>query len=303
MKVSVCIAHHNEANSLLYTVMSFINELHRRDIDHEIIIADNNSEGVHKEYLDRWFINGLEGAPVKIVNSEKMGTVPTFQRAAKEATGDILLFSDQHILVGYDYFDQQLPLLSDNTPLVYARCGFYNWPYLSKDAIYHSIFSTTDLREHFSGKPSDDKPYAVLASQLGAPMVLRKHFEEIGGFGSCYENVGGYGAEELMLPIKTNMFGKIALFNPNTCYIHASVPRGAGGSRRRGDSLCVTAYALGGEEYFNQIYDVWKDEVVATREELIADAKPEYEFLKANAKKGFFEAVKDFGGGVTRILE
>ena len=301
MKVSVCIAHINEPQSLFFTAMGLTQELHRNHIDHEIIISDNGSTETALKFMKTW--ETLDGyydhikSPITFTSCDKHGTIPNWQHCASLATGDVLMFCDQHILVAYDFFEKQLALLTEENPVLYACCGFWDWVFYGSRPIYHYSFAPDDLKNFFVYDIEEKEPYPILTSQFGAVLVLKSHYDQIGGLGRCFDEVGGYTAEETMLPVKTRMFGKTPLFNPQTCYIHAPLPyrNTAGNNRNRPESLCVAAYALGGEQPFQLACEKWH--IAPERiDHLRNEAQPERDFLEKNAVKSYAQVLGEWHG-------
>ena len=93
--ISIIIPTYNRANLLPLTLDSFLAQDYPRD-RYEIIVADNNSTDTTREVAARYF--GNSAVPVKYIFEERQGVHYARNSAAKQASGDILYFTDDDMV-------------------------------------------------------------------------------------------------------------------------------------------------------------------------------------------------------------
>jgi glycosyltransferase involved in cell wall biosynthesis len=93
--VSIIIPTYNRANLLSLTLDSFLAQDYPQD-RYEIIVADNNSTDNTREVAARYFDN--LAVPVKYIFEERQGVHFARNSAAKQASGDILYFTDDDMV-------------------------------------------------------------------------------------------------------------------------------------------------------------------------------------------------------------
>ena len=83
-------------------------------------------------------------------------------------------------------------------------------------------------------------------------LIKKQLFIKIGMFGDCFLKYGGYGAEELMLALKTKMFGGKTIFN-NEVFFHHSILKKFCGKKLRAQNKMIAAYILDGKDYMLKV--------------------------------------------------
>lgn len=93
--ISIIIPTYNRANLLTLTLDSFLAQDYPQD-RYEIIVADNNSTDTTREAAARYVSNAA--VPVKYIFEERQGVHYARNSAAKQASGDILYFTDDDMV-------------------------------------------------------------------------------------------------------------------------------------------------------------------------------------------------------------
>jgi polypeptide N-acetylgalactosaminyltransferase len=192
-KVSIIIIFNNEVKSvLLRTIHSVINRT-PQELLHEIILVNDNSE--NEELYEPLQLYVEENFPkkVKIKNlTERKGLIVTRLEGARDATGEVLVFFDSHVEVGYNWLPPLLEPIAINRRLATVPViddfdsqtfeVFQNPPFGSRGGIdwwlvWHTF--TRYLPEHVS--PIKPFPTPVM---LGCAFAIDRKFflEELGGY-------------------------------------------------------------------------------------------------------------------------
>ena len=204
--VSVIIIFHNEVKSvLLRTVHSVINRT-PSELLHEIILVNDNSDhaelyGPMQEYVRENF-----HGRVKIKNlSERKGLIVTRLEGAKDAQGEVLVFFDSHVEVGYNWLPPLLDPIARNRRLATVPIVddfdsqtfevFSNDPHGSRGGIdwwlvYHMFprYQSQDI------DPVKPFPTPIM---LGCAFAIDRKFflEELGGYDEGFEVWNGENYE------------------------------------------------------------------------------------------------------------
>lgn len=116
--VTVIIIFYNEVRSvLLRTIHSVINRT-PPELLHEVILVNDNSDNAELyEPLQTYVDENFKGK-VKIKNlKERKGLIVTRLEGARDATGEVLVFFDSHIEVGYNWLPPLLDPIAMNRRL------------------------------------------------------------------------------------------------------------------------------------------------------------------------------------------
>lgn len=252
---SVIIAHLDDSIELYYTLWDLFKELD--DFDYEIIIVDNGSDEVYhlasiENYLKR--ISACHNVKLFKYN-EFQGTVPPWQFGIEKAVGEYLIIIDSHVTVSSGYFKKQYEVLKNDKDIkvLYSASCFTDY---GKDMSFNYRFEKDKLELNFLNlsQVSQEKLSEPLISQMGCVIVDREFFVKIGMFGKCFFKYGGYGAEELMLAFKVQMFGGKVVFNREVFFHHSILDKHSGKKLKLQNKM-MAAYILDGEDYMLEVFD------------------------------------------------
>jgi glycosyltransferase involved in cell wall biosynthesis len=110
-KIAVAICTHNRASSLERTLESLVNQSGINDIDWELLLIDNNSSDTTPEVAERF----TDRLPLRYVFEGTQGLSAARNRALKEFSGELLVFTDddvvldQHWLAAYFRAAKEFP--------------------------------------------------------------------------------------------------------------------------------------------------------------------------------------------------
>lgn len=262
MTFSFIIAHLNNESELYYTLWDLFKELD--GFEYEIIIVDNGSEKENFEKVEKYVdkINNYHN--IKLFKyTEFQGTVPPWQYGAEKAIGEYLVFIDSHVTTCRDYFKKQYEVLKNDKEIkvLFSASCFTNY---GIDVSYNYRFDKDNLSLSFLklNEVSQEHLSEPLVSQMGCVIVEREFFIKIGMFGKCFLKYGGYGAEELMLSLKTKMFGGKTVFNRDV-FFHHSILDKVGGKKLKLQNKAIAAYILDGYNYMMEVINNQPEDVSA----------------------------------------
>ena len=254
LKFSVIIAHLNNSAELYYTLWDLFKELN--DFNYEIIVVDNGSKREEYDYIKEYIDKMKEGHNIKLFHyDEYQGTVPPWQYGIKQASGEYLIIIDSHVTVCKDYFKKQYEVLKEDKEIkvLYSSSCFNYYNYEKTSRYYNFKIDNLDL--HFVNYDLGERNFnEPLVSQMGCVIVNRKFFTDIGMWGNCFLKYGGYGAEELILAVKTKMFGGKTIFNKDV-FFHHSILKKFCGKKLRFQGKAVAAYILDGKDYMLKVIE------------------------------------------------
>lgn len=261
MTFSFIIAHLDNESELYYTLWDLFKEMD--GFEYEIIIVDNGSDDTSyikaKKYIER--IANYHN--IKLFKyTEFQGTVPPWQYGAKKATGEYLVFIDSHVTTCRDYFKKQYEVLKDKSiKVLFSASCFTSY---GVDVSYTYRFEPDKLGLSFLklNEVSQEHLSEPLISQMGCVIVEREFFIKIGMFGDCFLKYGGYGAEELMLSLKTKMFGGKTVFNRDVFFHHSFLDK-IGGRKLKLQNKAIAAYILDGYDYMLEVINNQPEDVSA----------------------------------------
>jgi len=260
---------------LYYTLWDLFKEL--EDFDYEIIVTDNSCIEGNIETI-KYFIDKMAVYQnIKLFQyTEYQGTVPPWQFGISKATGQYLILIDGHVTVSKDYFKKQYKILKDSmikdsTIKVLWSASCFNG--YSGDKSNYYYFNKDILSLAFANYCDETEP---LVSQMGCVIVEREFFLKIGMFGNCFLKYGGYGAEELMLALKTKMFGGRTFFNKDVFFHHSILSKGPGGKKLKLQNKAIAAYILDGYDYMIEVINNQPTDIINLldekgRQELIVE--------------------------------
>ena len=101
MDVSVIIATYNRAEILRETLASLA-ALAPRGLAHEVLVVDNNSSDHTRDVVESF----ADRAPVRYLREERQGKNFALNAAIEPARGELLVFTDDDVLVPPDWLDR-----------------------------------------------------------------------------------------------------------------------------------------------------------------------------------------------------
>lgn len=117
--VSVCICSHNRAD-LLHQTLCRLAEAHRpADVRFEVVVVDNCSTDRTAEVLKQ----AADALPITAVREETLGLSHARNAAVRAATGDLLLWTDDDVLVGSSWIESYVRAAMD-----YPDVAFFGGP-------------------------------------------------------------------------------------------------------------------------------------------------------------------------------
>lgn len=207
MSFSVCIASRGPDIGLWMTLSSVV----RAHPSAELCVCINGRPwGEREQLLSDW------GA--KIVHSEDALTPPAARnRSATLATGDTLLFLDDHVLVGSDVFQPIQGRL-----LHFSYTTGPRSPYR-----YFHFYSIASMVEgDYRRSPHRHNPYRCASGPHGAMLISHAAWETLGGYWPDYI---GFGGEEASFNLYAWSRGIETWLDPSVIIHHYSARSGARG--------------------------------------------------------------------------
>lgn len=259
MKISICIPSRAPVLGLWATICAAANDL--GNIEHEFIVVINGRSAEDEELfiLHQW-----PDSHVRIIHhAEVLSPTDARNLAASHATGEFLVFLDDHCIVAPGWF--QRVLFNDKDILHSALSGA---PGRSK--VYHFIRNDDQLiTGRYAQAPKYSKTYRVLSAQAAGFAVRRSTWEHIGGYGNHFD---GYGGEEAFLNIKAQMLGHEVWLDPEMLFYHYFARSGIRGYERieNKENWWASAFVLGNQYWADKekqgIYNA-SDRAIAARAE------------------------------------
>jgi glycosyltransferase involved in cell wall biosynthesis len=144
---------------------------------------------------------------------------------ADNATGDVLVFLDDHVIVNPNIFRAKL-----DKDIVF-------FPSVCKDKTYYDyeveLSVLTNMDATIRTEPRHNFIYRVLSAPAGQFMVKRSAWEKMGGYGGIFD---GYSGEEVYFGMRAAMFNLECWMAPmNPCYHY--VPHSAQAWKNRDESF------------------------------------------------------------------
>lgn len=249
-KVSIIISTHSEPTHLWSTICSFKESISFLNDTVEIIIGDNNPT---KKNECQDYFKGLIWVPVDIASTSIVRN-----RAASSATGEILCFSDTHVVVPHDLLKRAVDLFDSERDLGLLHTHTVFW---GGDGFYSYKL---DLEESFVGSNCNKctnpsrAPYYIPASGHGLFFIRRGLFEKIGGY---LDTQIGWGGEEIFLDLLVWLYGWYVMVDPMSKHWH--LPGEFVRPYRRNGMLYTAnniqaAYVIGGDTYLKKVTEYYK---------------------------------------------
>lgn len=111
--VSIIISTYNRAQYIGITIDSFLRQSYPAEL-YEIIICDNNSTDNTKEVIESYIEKARRGVKVRYLFEKRQGLHYVKNYAAKNANGQILLFTDDDMIADYNLLTELVKVFQDN---------------------------------------------------------------------------------------------------------------------------------------------------------------------------------------------
>jgi glycosyltransferase involved in cell wall biosynthesis len=302
--VSVIIANRNDLQMLLVTVLSAVEDLKGRG---EVVVVDNSDEK-YKECVKSLLSGQIKDKTVRLFHQEKPSSAAAMERAAKEAEGKYLFYTDSHTLVGQGTITALLRFFNrhQGEPIGFVHAPI-QWAHNSKSARKVSF----RLHRNVLGSWGKMIKKECKITWKGMPHMIEKEtYHAIGGYGCLAENYVGWGGLIPYLGIKPWLLGYENWGIPyGVSYHFGEYPQvcreytkyrlyGKHGDYPAGVSHAVACYVYGGEEFLKQNFIKAKmDRYFTDIGTAIAMAKKiggeERNWIKENQKISIYELLEN----------
>jgi hypothetical protein len=199
--------------------------------------------------------------------TEPLGTQTARQRASVGAKGDVLYFSEDHILLGKDFLKRasaifasgQVDALDSSLKLSMADSKRY---YYKLDGMEKNFIGSGESR--IPREPL--KPHRIAVGNHGVVFVRRDVFEEVGGYGP-EGLITGYAGDEHYFDLKLALLDKTNWVDPNLVNYHytknvGAMPKGYPKhfSADYYRNLMTCAFVIGGPKWIDGVFENFKKE-------------------------------------------
>ena len=216
MVFTVIISHDGDPINLWFTTTAIDLQMEELDVSYEYrIVSHGNTYAEVAPYIQQIKSASLLGSWQHF--TERLGSDTARQRASVGAKGQILYFSEDHILIGPLYFKQALAHFNHvdalHTGLKQFTADTKNYHY-----VLNGLHNFVGIGE--SSVPLDPfKPYRIAIGNHGSFFVRRDVFEEVGGYGP--EGLHpGYCGEEQYFDLKLALLDKTNWLDPVMTHYH-----------------------------------------------------------------------------------
>ena len=203
MKLSIVIPHRCAVEGLWATVMSL--EMVLGEISHEyVVVCGRERDRVH-DFLERM-------PNLKIWESQACGPAEAREFGSSKASGEWLLFIDDHVLVPDNFVDIFYP---DEGDVRHCATGTYPWrPPMYE---YAPDVEPDDMDAPIRTEASDCEPYPILSAGHGTFLVKKSAWDAMGGYGGIFD---GWNGEEIYFGLKAWMHGFKVFMHPDIVVQH-----------------------------------------------------------------------------------
>ena len=201
-KVSVIIANRNDLQMLLVTVLSAVEAM--KGIDGEVVVVDN-SDPEYLECVESILSGQIKDRMVRLIRQDKPSEAEAMERAAVEAQGEYIFYTDSHSLIGTGTITACLRFFRrhEGEPIGFVHAPI-QWAHNSCRARKMSFRLHRNCLGSW-GKMTDKE---LKITWKGMPHMIRKDvYHEIGGYGCLAEHRVGWGGLIPYLGIKPWLFG------------------------------------------------------------------------------------------------
>ena len=206
--ISICIPSRGPTIGLWATIAGMTSALEFAGIRAEFCVLVNGRE------LDEYTTNLLTKIGAVWTHQEKPLPYPQARNhVAQMSKGEIIVFSDDHCVPSYNYFN----LLDLRRCEILHAC--YH-PFVEAYRYYHQFLTPDFKRGDYSTLAAQAGPYYVATANHGVLAVTREAWFKIGGY---WDGFPGYGQDECWLDLKAWEVGLRVMLDPNLRYWHFSV--------------------------------------------------------------------------------
>ncbi|MBF0342824.1 MAG: glycosyltransferase [Nitrospirae bacterium] len=203
MKASVIIPAYNAGATIGRCVEAVLNQTFKMN-DYEVIVVDDGSEDET--------VKLLAGLPVKLCRQANRGPASARNHGAREASGNILLFTDSDCVCEQTWIEEMVRPFED--PNIAAVKGVYK---NSQDSLT-SRFAQIEFEERYeimSGASTIDMIDTYCAA------IRRDVFVRVGGFDEGFHSANN---EDTDLSYRLSLAGYRMIFNPHAVVSHLNHP-------------------------------------------------------------------------------
>lgn len=245
-KLTVIVSTYNEPLSLWHTIYGLKTQIKELPYLCELFVGNNGDSNPCTQEIQKY---GVRVFDIKEPSTALVRNIP-----AKEASGEILCFADNHVVLEEHYLQKALAHFDNpEVHVLHGRTRLWG----DKDGFY-SYYLTLDT--NFCGcncfKKFLDEPYNIPASGHGLYFIRRSVFEHIGGY---FDEQKQWGGEEIGLALLCWMYGYSVTLDPNLVHWHLPLELRKLSNNRNGlyyfYNLFISAYVCGGEEYLDKVYN------------------------------------------------
>jgi glycosyltransferase involved in cell wall biosynthesis len=187
-KTSFIIIFHNEVLSVLKRTLHGVWNRSPSSLLHEIILVNDASTAIELYDELQKYVHVNFGKKVKILNlPERKGLIRTRMEGARAATGEVLIFFDSHMEVGYNFLPPLLAPIKENRRI--ATVPLLD-DFDAKNFGYYGLSTSRGVVDwtwifHEIGVKLEDpvKPFSI-PIMLGCAFAIDRKFfiEELGGY-------------------------------------------------------------------------------------------------------------------------
>ena len=203
IRFSIIIPAFNASHTIERCLSSLMRQSVKRE-DYEIIIVDDGSKDKTEDIVKQF--------PVKYLWQTNQGPASARNRGAKEAEGEIVLFTDADCVVQHNWVQEMVRLFDD--PEVIAVKGAYKTSQKSLVA----RFSQIEFEERFEMLK---KVEAIDMIDTYSAAYRKSTFLSLGGFDPSFPVANN---EDTELSYRMSQAGYKMVFNPNAIVYHLNHP-------------------------------------------------------------------------------
>ncbi len=212
--VSIIIPAKNEAGNVKMTVDAIINT--PSSIPYEVIVIDDGSEDDCCRFLlndERYW----QRKSVRLMQTNGVGLPRAKNLGAGHAAGDILIFSDAHVLVEKDWLDKMVAIMADpGIDVLTPGVADYSNP----TSVGFGQTWNENLEAKWLAAPPEVSPVPLAPGGFAA--VKKEVFNRVGGFDWGFKL---WGYEDVEFSFKCWLFGFSVFTTPNVTIAHVFRPR------------------------------------------------------------------------------
>ena len=135
-----------------------------------------------------------------------------------EATGDILVFLDDHVLPTRLFFNQIQESFRKVKSLGALHSSYQ--PYAGYNRYYHFLPDPQlPTKGDYAKEPLSKAMYKCLSGPHGGFAVRKTAYDKVGGYGNWFQ---GFGGEEAYFDMKLRLAGWEVMLDPNLLFYHFS---------------------------------------------------------------------------------